>query len=66
MSMDGLLQLFAAVLFVLWDRSRMLRGAWRRGEWRNVARHALWISAALALSAYALAIPLWLLWTYHP
>lgn len=36
--MNGFLQLFAAVLFVLWDRGRMLRGAWRRGEWRNAGR----------------------------
>ena len=33
--MNGLFQLCAAVLFVLWDRGRMLRGAWRRREWRN-------------------------------
>ena len=40
--MNGLLQFCAAVLFVLWDRGRMLRGAWRRREWRNVAVHGFW------------------------
>ena len=52
--MNGLFQLCAAVLFLLWDRGRMLRGAWRRREWRNVAVNGLWFSLCLCV---VLALP---------
>ena len=61
--MNSTLQLFSAVLFLLWDRCRLLRGAWRRGEWRNACRHSLWLSVALSLIGCALGFPLWILWT---
>ncbi len=57
--MTGLFQLCAAVLFVLWDRGRMLRGAWRRREWRNVAVHGLWFSLCLCV---VLALPAGAVW----
>ena len=62
--MNAILQLIAAILFVLWDRCRMLRGAWRRGEWRNVGWHALWIGAFTAVVICTLALPLWALSTF--
>ena len=51
--MNGLFQLCAAVLFVLWDRGRMLRGAWRRREWRNVAVQGFWFVVVLVVPAGA-------------
>ena len=60
--MSGFLQLCAAVLFLLWDRGRMLRGAWRRREWRNVIVQGFWFSLYLWV---ALAVPGtigWLVW----
>ena len=61
--MNSTLQLFSAVLFLLWDRCRMLRGAWRRGEWRNTSRHTLWLGVALSVIGSALGLPLWILWS---
>ena len=61
--MNSALQLFAAALFLLWDRFRMLRGAWRRGEWRNASRDTFWLGAALSVIGCALGLPLWILWT---
>lgn len=49
--MNGFLQLCAAVLFLLWDRGRMLRGAWRRREWRNVVVQGFCLLVALATPA---------------
>ena len=57
--MNGLFQLCAAVLFVLWDRGRMLRGAWRRREWRNVALHGIWFSLCLGVALAVLAGVVW-------
>ena len=47
--MNGLWQLCAAALFLLWDRGRMLRGAWRRKEWSNVAVHGFWLCLCLCV-----------------
>lgn len=52
--MNGFFQLCAAVLFLLWERWRLLRGAWRRREWRNVAVQGFWFVLALLV---ALAVP---------
>ena len=52
--MKWFLQLCAAILFLLWDRGRMLRGAWRRREWRNVAVQGFWFCLCLCV---ALALP---------
>ena len=59
--MNGLFQLCAAVLFVLWDRGRMLRGAWRRREWRNVAVHGFCLCLCLCLCV-VLVVPAGAVW----
>ena len=64
--MNGLFQLCAAVLFVLWDRGRMLRGAWRRREWRNVAVHGFWLCLCLCVVLAVLAGAVWLVLILSP
>ena len=64
--MNGLFQPCAAVLFVLWDRGRMLRGAWRRREWRNAALHGLWFSLCLGVALAVLAGAVWLVLILSP
>ena len=64
--MNGLLQFCAAVLFVLWDRGRMLRGAWRRREWRNVAVHGFWFCLCLCVVLAVLAGVVWLVLILSP
>ena len=48
--MNFFFQLCAAVLFLLWERWRLLRGAWRRREWRNVAVQGFWFVLALLVA----------------
>ena len=65
--MNGFFQLCAAILFLLWDRGRMLRGAWRRREWRNVVMLGFWFSLCLlvALGApIALVLAAWAAWEF--
>ena len=57
--MNGFWQLCAAALFLLWDRGRMLRGAWRRREWRNVAVHGFWLCLCPCV---VLAVPAGAVW----
>ena len=64
--MNGLLQFCAAVLFVLWDRGRMLRGAWRRREWRNVAVHGFWLCLCLCVVLFVPAGAVWLVLILSP
>ena len=64
--MNGLFQLCAAVLFVLWDRGRMLRGAWRRREWRNVAGHGFWLCLCLCVVLVVPAGAVWLVLILSP
>ena len=64
--MNGLFQLCAAVLFVLWDRGRMLRGAWRRREWRNVAVHGFWLCLCLCVVLVVPAGAVWLVLILSP
>ena len=64
--MNGLLQFCAAVLFVLWDRGRMLRGAWRRREWRNVAVHGFWLCLCLCVVLVVPAGAVWLVLILSP
>lgn len=64
--MNGLLQFCAAVLFVLWGRGRMLRGAWRRREWRNVAVHGFWFCLCLGVVLAVLAGAVWLVLILSP
>ena len=63
--MKWFLQLCAALLFLLWDRGRMLRGAWRRREWRNVAVQGFWFGLCLLVALgcpIVLAVAAWLIW----
>ena len=60
--MNGLLQFCAAVLFVLWDRGRMLRGAWRRREWRNVAVQGFWFFLCLLVALGGPIVAAWVIW----
>lgn len=60
--MNGFLQLCAAILFLLWDRGRMLRGAWRRREWRNVAVHGFWLCLCLWVAFGGPVVAAWLVW----
>jgi hypothetical protein len=48
--MNIFFQLCGAALFLLWDRGRLLRGAWRRREWRNIAVHGFWLALALLVA----------------
>ena len=64
--MNGLFQLCAAVLFELWDRGRMLRGAWRRREWRNVAVHGFWLCLCLCVVLVVPAGAVWLVLILSP
>ena len=64
--MNGLFQLCAAVLFVLWDRGRMLRGAWRRREWRNAAVHGFWLCLCLCVVLVVPAGAVWLVLILSP
>ena len=61
--MNGFLQLCAAILFLLWDRGRMLRGAWRRREWRNVAVQGFWFGLCLLTALGGSVSVVWLVWT---
>lgn len=58
--MNGFWQLCAAALFLLWDHGRMLRGAWRRREWRNVAVHGFWLCLCLCVVLVVPAGAVWL------
>lgn len=60
--MKWLLQLCAAILFLIWDRGRMLRGAWRRREWRNVVMQGFWFGLFLLLALSAPAVLVRLMW----
>ena len=60
--MNGFFQLCAAILFLLWDRGRMLRGAWRRREWRNVAVQGFWFGLCLLVTLAAPAAVVCLVW----
>lgn len=60
--MNGFLQLYAAILFLLWDRGRMVRGAWRRREWRNVAVQGFWFCLSLLVALDGPLLGAWLLW----
>lgn len=60
--MNGLFQLGAAVLFLLWDRARMLRGPWRRKEWRNVAVQGFWFCLCLWFVVSGPILMIWLAW----
>ena len=58
--MNGIWLLCAAALFLLWDHGRMLRGAWRRREWRNVAVHGFWLCLCLCVVLVVPAGAVWL------
>ena len=62
--MNGFLQLYAAILFLLWDRGRMLRGAWRRREWRNVAVQGFWFVLCLWIALAGPVAVVWLVWWF--
>lgn len=47
--MNVLFQLLAAVLFILLERGRHVRGPWRRKEWRNVFVQGFWLAVSVAL-----------------
>ena len=47
--MNVLFQVLAAVLFILLERGRHVRGPWRRREWRNVLVQGFWLVATVAL-----------------
>ena len=61
--MNGFLQLCAAIFFLLWDRGRMLRGAWRRREWRNVVVQGFWFCLCLVIALGGPIAAFWLVWT---
>ena len=61
--MNGFLQLCAAILLLLWDRGRMLRGAWRRREWRNVVVQGFWFGLCLLIALGVPIVAIWLVWT---
>ena len=62
--MNGFLQTCAAILFLLWDRGRMLRGAWRRGEWRNVVVQGFWFGLCLWIVMAGPVAVVWLAWRF--
>lgn len=47
--MNVLFQVLAAVLFILLERGRHVRGPWRRKEWRNVLVQGFWLVVTVVL-----------------
>lgn len=60
--MNVLFQLLAAVLFILLERGRHVRGPWRRREWRNVLVQSFWLALAVACVFSGPVFALALLW----
>lgn len=60
--MNVLFQVLAAVLFILFERGRRVRGSWRRKEWRNVFVQGFWLAISVALVFSGPVLALVLLW----
>lgn len=60
--MNAFFQLLAAVLFILLERGRHVRGPWRRREWRNVLVQSFWLVIAVACVISGPVLALVLLW----
>lgn len=60
--MNGFFQLCGAILILLWDRGRMLRGAWRRSEWRNVVVQGFWFGLCLVVAIGGPLAAIWIVW----
>lgn len=60
--MNAFFQLLAAVLFILLERCRHVRGPWRRREWRNVLVQSFWLVIAVACVISGPVLGLVLMW----
>lgn len=60
--MNVFFQLLAAVLFLLLERGRHVRGTWRRKERRNVLVQSFWLALAVACVFSGPVLALVLLW----
>lgn len=60
--MNAFFQLLAAVLFILLERGRHVRGPWRRREWRNVLVQSFWLVIAVACVISGPVLGLVLMW----
>lgn len=60
--MNVLFQVLAAVLFILLERGRHVRGPWRRKEWRNVLVQGFWLVVTVVLVFSGPLFGLVLLW----
>ena len=60
--MNVLFQVLAAVLFILLERGRHVRGPWRRKEWRNVLVQGFWLVVTVVLVFSGPVSVLVLLW----
>ncbi len=60
--MNVLFQVLAAVLFILLERGRHVRGPWRRKEWRNVLVQGFWLVVTVVLVFSGPVSGLGLLW----
>lgn len=60
--MNVLFQVLAAVLFILLERGRHVRGPWRRKEWRNVLVQGFWLVITVALVLSGPVVALVFLW----
>lgn len=60
--MNAFFQVVAAVLFILLERGRHVRGPWRRREWRNVLVQSLWLALAVVCVLSGPVLGLALLW----
>lgn len=60
--MNVFFQVLAAVLFILLERGRHVRGPWRRKEWRNVLVQVCWLAVTVAVVFSGPVFGLALLW----
>ena len=60
--MNVLFQVLAAVLFILLERGRHVRGPWRRKEWRDVLVQGFWLVVTVVLVFSGPVSGLVLLW----
>lgn len=60
--MNAFFQLLAAVLFILLERGRHVRGPWRRREWRNVLVQSFWLVIAVTCVISGPVLGLVLMW----
>ena len=62
--MNVIFQIAAAVLFIVLERGRHVRGPWRRKEWRNVLVQGFWLVVTVALVLSGPVFGLVLLWRW--